>query len=71
MPQEDGYWLIRKVRDLTPQVRQIPAIALTAHASFEARTQAMEAGFTTYITKPFDPDELITAASNLALEHKN
>lgn len=71
MPQEDGYWLIRQIRNLSPQVKQIPAIALTAHASFEARTQAMEAGFSTYVAKPFDPDELVAVASNLVLEHKN
>lgn len=70
MPIEDGYSLISKIRNLTQQVRQIPAIALTAHTSIEARNLALDTGFSTYLAKPFDPDELIAVASNLAVEHK-
>jgi CheY-like chemotaxis protein len=70
MPIEDGYSLISKIRNLTQQVRQIPAIALTAHASIESRNLALDTGFSTYLAKPFDPDELIAVASNLAVEHK-
>ncbi|BAY50055.1 two-component response regulator (plasmid) [Scytonema sp. HK-05] len=66
MPKEDGYSLIRKVRNLTEEVRQIPAIALTALATEEALTLALNAGFSTYVAKPFDPDELVAVASKLA-----
>jgi len=67
MPIEDGYSLIRQVRNLTLQVRHIPAIALTTLASSEVSTLAINAGFSTTIMKPFDPDELIAVASKLAL----
>ncbi|KAF3885741.1 MULTISPECIES: response regulator [Nostocales] len=67
MPVEDGYSLIRKVRSLTKPTRQIPAIALTAMATEESRTLALNAGFNSHIVKPFDPEELIAVTSNLAL----
>ena len=67
MPQQDGYSLIRQVRNLTEQIRQIPAIALTGQASVEARNLALKAGFSTHIAKPFDPDMLIAIVSQLAL----
>lgn len=69
MPIEDGYSLIRQVRNLALQVRHIPAIALTTVASLEVRTLALNAGFSTTIMKPFDPDELVAVASKLALTH--
>ncbi len=67
MPTEDGYSLIRQVRNLALQVRHIPAIALTTLSSCELRTLALNAGFSTTIMKPFDPDELVAVASKLAL----
>ncbi|MBD2777929.1 response regulator [Iningainema tapete] len=67
MPDEDGYSLIRKIRaHKDPQVQKIPAIALTGIAYQTSLTQAIDAGFTTYLTKPFDPDNLITVVANLA-----
>lgn len=69
MPYEDGYSLIRLIRNLTQPLSEIPAIALTAHASVEALNKALEAGFSTYLAKPFDPEELIAVVSNLAVRH--
>ena len=66
MPFEDGYSLIRKVRKLEQkQVREIRAIALTAQIIESGRIDALSAGFQTYLTKPFDPDELLTEVANL------
>ncbi|MDZ7960345.1 MAG: response regulator [Aulosira sp. DedQUE10] len=60
MPEEDGYALIRKVRLLEPeQGGQIPAIALTAYAREEDSTEAIEAGFDMYASKPIEPAKLI------------
>jgi len=44
---------------------KIRAIALTAYAREEDRTQAMQAGFQLYLTKPVEPNELIAAISSL------
>ncbi|WP_242054417.1 response regulator [Nostoc sp. FACHB-888] len=69
MPVEDGYSLIRQIRNLTQKIKGIPAIALTTCTSDETRHLVLNAGFSTYLTKPFDPDELIAVLSNLVTEH--
>ncbi|MEH2371629.1 hybrid sensor histidine kinase/response regulator [Nostoc sp.] len=66
MPQEDGYTLIRKVRALpTEQGGRIPAVALTAYARAEDRTQALLAGFQLHVPKPVNPGELAAVIANL------
>jgi len=60
MPNEDGYTLIGRVRDLPKEKGgSIPALALSAFASVESKQRAVEAGFQRYSTKPFEPDHLI------------
>ncbi|MBK1990663.1 PAS domain S-box protein [Sphaerospermopsis aphanizomenoides BCCUSP55] len=67
MPQEDGYTLIRKVRSLpSHQGGKIPAVAVTAYARAEDRTQALLAGFQLHIPKPVNPAELAAVVANLA-----
>jgi PAS domain S-box-containing protein len=67
MPGEDGYSLIRRLRQLPPeQGGQIPAIALTAYARAEDRTQALAAGFQQHIPKPVNPDKLAAVIHELA-----
>ncbi|MBH8566020.1 PAS domain S-box protein [Nostoc sp. CENA67] len=67
MPQEDGYTLIRKLRALSQeQGGRIPAVALTAYARAEDRTQALLAGFQLHVPKPVDPTELAAVVANLA-----
>ncbi len=67
MPEEDGYALIRKVRLLEPERGgRIPAIALTAYAREEDTTQALEAGFHMYASKPIEPAKLINMIVKLA-----
>jgi CheY-like chemotaxis protein len=59
MPGLDGYSLIRKLRDLeTANGKNIPAIALTAHARAEDHDRALQAGFQIHISKPIAPAEL-------------
>jgi CheY-like chemotaxis protein len=45
MPIEDGYSLIRKVRSSDSAYARVPAVALTAYATDEDRSQALSAGF--------------------------
>lgn len=60
MPQEDGYSLICKIRRLENiHKKKIPAIALTAVDTDEARQLAFKSGFQNYLTKPFDNGELV------------
>jgi PAS domain S-box-containing protein len=61
MPDEDGYSLVARIRaDGNPDIRALPAIALSAFANDESRRKAHESGFHRYATKPFDHDLIIT-----------
>jgi CheY-like chemotaxis protein len=67
MPEEDGYSLIRKIRQLPKeQGGNLPAIALTAYARAEDRVQAIRSGFQMHVAKPVESIELITIVANLA-----
>ncbi len=60
MPEEDGYSLMRRVRQM-PRADggAIPALAFSAFASNEDKRKAFDAGFQKYHTKPFEPDAII------------
>jgi CheY-like chemotaxis protein len=67
MPNEDGYSLIRKVRNLpVSEGGNTPAIALTAYARAEDRMKAILAGFEMHIVKPVESAELIAMVASLA-----
>ncbi|MGI2905983.1 PAS domain S-box protein [Tolypothrix sp. VBCCA 56010] len=67
MPGENGYALIRQLRALEQeQLRRIPAVALTAYARAEDRTQALLAGFQLHVPKPVNQAELAAVVANLA-----
>ena len=62
MPGEDGYSLLRQLRAAGSA---IPAVALTAYARPEDRTQALAAGFQAHVAKPADAAELIATVARL------
>ncbi|RYZ07561.1 MAG: PAS domain S-box protein [Myxococcales bacterium] len=67
MPGQDGYDLMRAVRRAPePQVRAIPAAALTAYARTEDRARAIAAGYQLHLTKPVDPTNLVEVVGSLA-----
>ena len=66
MPEQDGYALLRRVRTLSETHRNLPAIAVTAHARAENRSRALRAGFQAYISKPIDHARLVRAVKHLA-----
>jgi signal transduction histidine kinase/CheY-like chemotaxis protein len=67
MPLEDGYSLVRSIRTLpAEELRNVPAIALTAFARNEDRTRALTAGFNLHMTKPVEPSALVSAVAELA-----
>lgn len=71
MPNEDGYALIGKIRDLAPeQGGNVPAAALTAYVSEGDKLQALAAGFQTHISKPVEPIELAEAVAELVKNAK-
>ena len=66
LPIESGYELIRKVRSLSSEASQIPAVALTAFATEEDRRLALAAGFQAHLTKPVEPIVLVETIERLA-----
>jgi PAS domain S-box-containing protein len=66
LPIESGYELIRKVRSLSSEASNIPALALTAFATEKDRQLAISAGFQMHLAKPVDPEVLIAAIERLA-----
>src|SRR2546425_6489478 len=67
MPNEDGYALIHKVRELSEERGgRIPAAALTAYVKKEDRKRVLAAGYQMHVAKPVGPSELITAVADLS-----
>ena len=58
MPMVDGWELIRRLKQ-SPELRDIPVIALTAHAMAGDPARAIAAGFHNYLTKPLTADTFI------------
>jgi hypothetical protein len=59
MPEMDGYDTMRAVRQMS-QFASLPMIALTAKAMKGDREKCIEAGASDYITKPVDPEQLLS-----------
>ncbi|MFN2510306.1 MAG: response regulator [Pyrinomonadaceae bacterium] len=67
MPNEDGYSLIQKLRKMKSKwAREIPAVALTAYATVEDRTRALDSGFQIHLAKPIEPEELVRSIADAA-----
>lgn len=57
MPEMDGYETSRHIR--TQMQSNIPIIAMTAHALKDEIDKCMNAGMNNYISKPFNPSDLL------------
>ncbi|MFZ5926137.1 MAG: sigma-54-dependent transcriptional regulator [Acidobacteriota bacterium] len=66
MPGVDGIELQAKLREIDSSM---PVIIMTGFASVETAVRALKNGAYDYITKPFDPDELVHLV-NKAISHK-
>jgi CheY-like chemotaxis protein len=65
LPQQDGYELLRRIRELERErgASPTPAIALTAFAGPQHRRQAAAAGFQAHVAKPVRLADLISAVA--------
>jgi PAS domain S-box-containing protein len=67
MPDIDGYKLLEHVKVLELEWgKSLGVIAITAHTEKEPIYKALKAGFQLSLSKPIEPEELITAISVLA-----
>ncbi len=58
MPVMDGYTATEEIRNSASPYKNVPIIAMTAHALSSQRQQCLDAGMNDHVTKPFDPDVL-------------
>jgi CheY-like chemotaxis protein len=58
MPGLDGFTVARQMRS-DPSTRDVHIHCLTGRSDASSRKEAHEAGFETYLTKPFDPERIL------------
>ena len=58
LPGLDGYEATRRIK-ANPALRQIPIIVVTSYALSGDDVKAFEAGCDAYVTKPFNPRQLL------------
>ena len=63
MPGMDGIELLKRVKEDLPDVI---VVMITAHGSIESAIEAMKAGASDYLMKPFDPENLQLLIQKLA-----
>jgi len=68
MPEQDGYDLIKQVRETesADNAIRVPALALTAYAKAEDRVRALAGGYQVHLAKPVEPAEFVLVVANLA-----
>jgi PAS domain S-box-containing protein len=64
MPEIDGFEMMRQMREV-PGYKKVPAIALSGYASQKDAKAALASGFNAHVSKPVDPDELISMVKGL------
>lgn len=64
MPRMNGYDVCQAVKS-NPSLKDTNIVLLTAKGQEVDRKRGMEAGAYKYMTKPFDPDEIVSVAREL------
>ena len=64
MPGMDGYQLARQLRG-SPRTALVPIVFLTAKDETADRIEGFRAGVDAYLTKPFEPEELIAVVHGI------
>ena len=65
MPEMDGFEATQKIRTLSPSVQPL-IVAMTANAMQGDREECLKAGMDDYISKPFNPNTLLTSLEKWA-----
>lgn len=64
MPKMNGIALIRELRRLS-NLTGVPIVLLTTESDAERKQEAKAAGATGWITKPFQPDQLLSVTKKV------
>lgn len=70
MPEMDGYEAMQYIRQQMDNKKDVPIIALTAHASQGEASKCIAAGANAYVSKPFQATTLLKEISVLLPRHK-
>lgn len=65
MPHLDGFGVMRQLEPQIPPGTYLPILVLTADITAEAKQQALGNGAKDFLTKPFDPTEVLLRIRNL------
>ncbi|HKP51371.1 MAG TPA: response regulator [Chloroflexia bacterium] len=65
MPHLDGFQVLELLRPLIPAGSYLPILVLTADVSGESKQRALSIGARDFVTKPFDPGEVLLRIKNL------
>ena len=67
MPRLDGLATVRRLRE-DPATEDIPIVIVSGRSSPADLARGREAGVEAYLTKPFEPSELVEVCRKFALE---
>ena len=68
MPEMDGYELCRKIHS-NPDLKKVPIIVVTCKTKPEDLEKSFACGIKEFITKPFNPKELIKTVGEILNEN--
>ena len=64
MPEMDGYELLTRIRGIE-RLREVPAVAVTAHAFERDKERSAKAGFAAHVSKPYEIEALVDLIGSL------
>jgi CheY-like chemotaxis protein len=70
MPRLDGYQAVQRLKQ-NPATRDIPVIFLSARAQLADIERGKASGANAYMTKPFDPDDLLATVAQTLQSSKS
>ena len=71
MPVMDGYEAVSYVRENMPEKKDLPILAMTAHAHISKDEKFKEYGFNDFVLKPFEPSQLFSKIATYVNRYKS
>lgn len=65
MPAQDGFEVLQKLAPFTSGAERLPVVMITGDDSSEVKRKALSLGAKDFISKPFDPAEVLLRIGNL------
>lgn len=65
MPGRDGFQVLDEIRSRAPAIHGLPVLVLTSDVTSDAKLTALDRGASDFLTKPFDPAEVLLRMRNL------